>query len=155
MPADDYYALFRDAVHMLAACATAAGFDPTDETVEPPAIIARVERLRAEVARLRARLAEVEAERDADRGAAEELRRTLAAELGERDGGADLGFEPSSGGWYRPLGPPEDPDASCAVVERMPWGSLSHCLSVYPDGGSSYHLTARAAMRALATGGER
>jgi len=33
------------------------------QPVEPPAIIARVERLRAEVARLRARLAEVEAER--------------------------------------------------------------------------------------------
>lgn len=50
----DYKDLFRDAVNMMAHIARAAGFDPADPTVEPPAIVARVESLRAEVKRLRA-----------------------------------------------------------------------------------------------------
>ena len=50
----DYKDLFRDAVNMMAHIARAAGFDPNDPTVEPPAIVARVENLRAEVERLTA-----------------------------------------------------------------------------------------------------
>lgn len=49
----DYKDLFRDAVNMMAHIARAAGFDPDDPTVEPPAIVARVENLRAEVERLK------------------------------------------------------------------------------------------------------
>ena len=53
----DYKDLFRDAVNMMAHIARAAGFDPNDPTVEPPAIVARVENLRAEVERLTAECA--------------------------------------------------------------------------------------------------
>lgn len=48
----DYKDLFRDAVLMMAEIARAAGFDPKDENVEPPDIVARVENQRAEVERL-------------------------------------------------------------------------------------------------------
>lgn len=58
----DYKALFLDAVRMMAEIARAAGFDPNDPTVEPPAIVARVQNMRAERDALRADLA---AERDA------------------------------------------------------------------------------------------
>lgn len=57
----DYKDLFRDAVNMMAHIARAAGFDPSDPTVEPPAIVARVENLRAEVERLTAERAAVRA----------------------------------------------------------------------------------------------
>lgn len=50
----DYRELFRDAIQTMAEFARAAGFDSNDPTVEPPAIVARVENLRAEVERLTA-----------------------------------------------------------------------------------------------------
>lgn len=50
----DYKDLFRDAIHTIAYIARAAGFDPNDPTVEPPAIIARVENQRANLDRLTA-----------------------------------------------------------------------------------------------------
>lgn len=52
----DYKDLFRDAVLMMGELARAAGFDPKDENVEPPDIVARVENQRAEVERLTADL---------------------------------------------------------------------------------------------------
>lgn len=48
----DYKDLFRDAIHTIAYIARAAGFDPNDPTVEPPAIVARVENQRAALKRL-------------------------------------------------------------------------------------------------------
>lgn len=50
----DYKDLFRDAIHTIAYIARAAGFDPNDPTVEPPAIVARVENQRADLERLTA-----------------------------------------------------------------------------------------------------
>lgn len=49
----DYKTLFHDAVNMMAHIARAAGFDPDDPTVEPPAIVARVENQRADLATAR------------------------------------------------------------------------------------------------------
>lgn len=49
----DYKDLFFDAVNMMAHIARAAGFDPTDPTVEPPTVVARVENLRADRATAR------------------------------------------------------------------------------------------------------
>jgi hypothetical protein len=68
----DYKDLFRDTVNMMAHIARAAGFDPSDPTVEPPAIVARIENLRSEVGRLTAEL--------------REARLTLAAEQGRAEG---------------------------------------------------------------------
>lgn len=85
----DYKDLFRDAVNMMAHIARAAGFDPADPTVEPPAIVARVEHLRAEVERLQAQeqalggvLAEVAAER---------ARQVAKGYTAEHDDGAERG----------------------------------------------------------------
>lgn len=57
----DYKDLFRDAIHTIAYIARAAGFDPNDPTVEPPAIIARIENQRADLERLTAERAAVRA----------------------------------------------------------------------------------------------
>lgn len=54
---DDYRNLFRDACGSIAHIATAAGFSPTDENVEPPDVASRV-------ANMRAALSKAERERD-------------------------------------------------------------------------------------------
>lgn len=246
---DEARAVFRDAVHMMAHIARAAGFDPEDPIVEPPAIAARVARLwtacdeararlatltapadgvniegvlqldaryeracrRAdstecaemaallagsapalarEVVRLRAEAAELRRILESELGItptdgrrhspllsltphlmeriralgfvpgecgvlpwlvweAEELRLTLAAELGQPEGGADLDFaQIAIGRWRRNLG--GGPNA-CDEIERDHYGSddLLYRLTRYPDGeGSTRHATARAAMHA-------
>lgn len=85
----DYKDLFRDAIHTIAYIARAAGFDPNDPTVEPPAIVARIETQRADLERLTAAL--------------EEARLTLAAEQGRAEGAPSPGWEPcrvdDDGGW--------------------------------------------------------
>lgn len=68
----DYKDLFRDAVLMMAEFARAAGFDPRDEGVEPPDVVARIENLHAEI---------------------EEMRLTLAAERGDPAGAPSPGWE--------------------------------------------------------------
>lgn len=83
----DYKDLFRDAVNMMAHIARAAGFDPADPTVEPPAIMARVENLRAEVERLTAEL--------------EEARLTLATEQGRPLGAPSAGWRAAGGDWSK------------------------------------------------------
>lgn len=114
----DYKALFLDAVRMMAEIARAAGFDPNDPSVEPPAIVARVENMRAERDTLRADLAAAAGElmvpipepgTDASRmllanvlmrRERTELRLTLAAERGLPEGAVSEGWA-SFGGLLR------------------------------------------------------
>ena len=55
----DYKTLFLDAIQTMTEFARAAGFDPTDPSVDPPAIVARIENQRADLERLQGQIGKV------------------------------------------------------------------------------------------------
>jgi len=55
----DYKDLFFDAIQTMTEFARAAGFDPTDPSVDPPAIVARIENQRADLERLQGQIGKV------------------------------------------------------------------------------------------------